>query len=62
MTLVSSVKAARRKLAKHKINLSREYNSRDLNLPLYNRDYNKRGLCCGHINGNLDLMGVTGPE
>ena len=40
------------------IKKSREYNIRDLTSALYNIDYNKKGLYCGYMDGNLDLTGV----
>ena len=34
------------------IKKSREYNSRDLTLALYNIDYNKKGFYCEYMDGN----------
>ena len=44
------------------IKKSRGYNSKDLTLALYNIDNNKKGLYCGYMDGNSDLMGVARPN
>jgi len=41
---------------------SREYNSSDLTSALYNIDNNKKGLYCGYMDGNSDLMDVARPN
>ena len=40
------------------IKKSREYNSKDLTLALYNIDNSKKSVYCGYMDGNSDLMGV----
>jgi hypothetical protein len=44
------------------IKKSRGYNIRDFTLAFDNADNNKKGLYCGYMDGNSDLMGVARPN
>ena len=44
------------------IKKSREYNSKDLILALYNIDNNKKGLYYEYMDGNSGLMNVARPN